>query len=62
MGDESWETTREDVVEVYRADDGWRWRVIAPNREITEQGESYRRRIDAVDAAERHHPRVDVAE
>jgi uncharacterized protein YegP (UPF0339 family) len=43
-------------------DGQWFWHVQAPNHEIVEQGEGYVRRIDAVDAALRHHPRVDVAE
>jgi len=61
--DEHWETTGGDVVEVWHEDGtGWFWHVVAPNREIVQQGEGYVRRIDAVDAALRHHPRVDVAE
>ena len=36
----------------------WRWHVrAAGNNEIVESGEGYVRRIDAVAAAERHHPR-----
>jgi hypothetical protein len=61
--DEHWETTGGDVVELWQAEDGqWRWHVQAPNHEVVEQGEGYVRRIDAVDAALRHHPRIDVAE
>jgi hypothetical protein len=40
----------------------WHWNVTAANGEIVEWGEAYQRRIDAVTAAERHHPRVEIGE
>lgn len=59
----SWLTTHDDRVTVYPARRRvtrrleWRWNVrAAGNGEITEQGESYLRREDAIDAARRHHP------
>ena len=61
MTGECWETTRGDVVDVFQADNGdWFWHVIAPNHEVVEQGEGYKRRDRCVEAAERHHPRVDL--
>lgn len=39
---------------VYFADDGWRWRLVAPNGKITaDSGEAYIRRYDAKVAATR---------
>ena len=59
--DEHWLTSHDDVVEVWQADNGeWRFHVIAPNHEVVEQGEGYKRRDRCVEAAERHHPRVDL--
>jgi len=61
--DEHWETTGGDIVELWQDEHGqWFWHVQAPNNEVVEVGEGYVRRIDAVDAALRHHPRIDVAE
>lgn len=65
----TWTTTHGDTVEVYlsdqpegHTDDAWRYRVRAANNKVVEQGsESYTRRRTAVTAAERHHPRVEVA-
>lgn len=51
-----WFTERGDVVETYRAADGWRWRVVAANGERLEQGEAHTRAADAKRAAERYHP------
>lgn len=52
-----WRTHREDVVEVYEAGDGFRYRVTARNGEIVEQGsEAYVSHGHAIEAAERHHP------
>jgi hypothetical protein len=58
--DEHWETTGGDVVEVWESEGLWYWHVEAPNHEVVEQGEAYVHRGDAVDAALRHHPRVDL--
>ena len=38
--------------EVYRARDGWRWRLIAANGRIVATGEAHTRRADAVRAAQ----------
>lgn len=55
-----WYTTHNDYVSVFsrgRFKQRWHWHVRAQgNNEIIEQGESYVRRIDAIDAALRHHP------
>jgi hypothetical protein len=71
---ESWTTTGGDRVTVFSrtvlsrpllrrsrvVGTTWHWHVrAAGNNEIVEHGEAYRRRIDAVAAAERHHPRVE---
>lgn len=37
--------------EVYRARDGWRWRLIAANGRIVATGEAHTRKADAVRAA-----------
>jgi uncharacterized protein YegP (UPF0339 family) len=42
--------------EVYKADDGWRWRRKADNGEIIATGESYTRKHDAKRSAERNFP------
>lgn len=58
-----WDTDHGDVVEVYRADDGWRWRVrAAGNHEIVGSGEAHPARSAARQAALRHHPRVEVSD
>ena len=61
---EMWRTTHGDVVSVFtrgRLRARWYWHVQSSNNwEIVEQGEGYSRRIDAVTAAERHHPRVEA--
>jgi uncharacterized protein YegP (UPF0339 family) len=36
--------------ELYRAGDGWRWRLRAANGEIVAAGESYRNRDDCIHA------------
>lgn len=39
---------------LYKAKDGWRWRLVAPNGKLTaESGEAYKRRYDCREAAER---------
>lgn len=41
-------------IEVYEAEDGWRWRLAAANGEIVaDSGEAYTTRHDAERAAER---------
>ena len=67
-----WLTNHNDTVEVYASDldclrEGcvvqhreFRYRVVAANGEIVESGEGYIRKADAVTAAVRHHPRVEV--
>ena len=61
---EQWLTLHGDTVEVFQrrglTGQRWLWHVTARNGEIVESGEPYRRRIDAVAAAERHHPRVEA--
>lgn len=59
-GVETWTTRHGDTVEVYRAADGFRYRVQARgNNEIGDVGgEAYARAEDAISAAERHHPVV----
>lgn len=39
--------------EVYRARDGWRWRLIAANGRIVATGEAHDRKRDAVRAVQR---------
>ena len=60
---EAWSTTHGDRVNVFQRlglrGTKWRYDVTASNGEIVEWGEAYSRRIDAVTAAERHHPRVE---
>jgi predicted secreted protein len=56
-GIRTWRTRHGDLVEVYRAGDGFRYRVTARNGEKVEQGsEPYTRVDDAAEAAARHHP------
>lgn len=60
-----WQTTHDDRVEIFRAPgflglvahQRWNWHVKSSNGEIIEHGEPMVRRIDAILAAERHHPR-----
>ena len=63
-GTTTWTTTHGDEVRVFerlrlRKAKRWYWHVTAANAEIVEHGEGYSRRIDAIAAAERHHPRVE---
>lgn len=71
-GEVTWTTTAGDHVEVYRQPltcyregctvqhRAFRYRIQAANGEIVEQGsESYTRRSAAIEAALRHHPRVE---
>lgn len=59
----SWSTSHGDLVTVWEASPGdWRWHVQAANHEVVEQGEGHPRRITAVKAALRHHPRVEGQE
>ena len=47
-------TTRADVVTIYRAHDGWRWRYTTPNgRVLADSGQGYTRRIDCINGAMR---------
>lgn len=40
------------TMRVYRAKDGWRWRLVAPNGKVTaDSGEAYKRRYDCRVAA-----------
>lgn len=39
--------------QVYRAADGWRWRLIAANGRIVATGEAHTRKTDAIRAAAR---------
>lgn len=57
-GVQTWTTRHGDTVEVYRAADGWRYRVQARgNNQIGDVGgEAYARVEDATEAAQRHHP------
>lgn len=55
-------TTGGDRVHVYKDVSGeWRWQVRAANGEIVGSGEGHPNRVDAVSAAWRHHPEVQVA-
>jgi hypothetical protein len=59
---ESWATTGNSFVSVFtrgRLRTRWYWHCQAPNGEIGCQGEGYQRRVDAISAALRHHPRVE---
>lgn len=49
-------------LEVYRADDGWRWRAVAGNHRIVDQGEAHPRKWNAKRAARAAHPgwRIEV--
>lgn len=57
-----WNTAHGDTVTVFRSrqrlKQRWRWHVRSPNGEIVGHNENYVRRIDAITAAERHHPPV----
>lgn len=53
-------TDRSDIARVYKAPDGWRWRVLAANGEVIAQGEAYERRVDATRMLEEHFPNVRV--
>lgn len=58
-GLETWRTRHGDTVEIYRAGDGFRYRVKAANGRIGDVGgEAYTRADDAAEAALRHHPVV----
>ena len=51
----------EDTVQVFQdGAGGYRWRRVAPNNEIISSGESFTRRHDAVRAAKRANPDVEV--
>jgi len=39
--------------EVYKARDGWRWRLVAANGRIVATGEAHTRKADAIRAAAR---------
>lgn len=39
--------------EVYKARDGWRWRLVAANGRIVATGEAHTRKTDAIRAAAR---------
>lgn len=66
-----WRTNHGDTVEVYAtaaaclrpecttAHREYRYRIRAANGEIVEHGEAYSRKADAIEAAGRHHPRVE---
>jgi hypothetical protein len=60
---ESWTTTPGDRVTVFQRlglfGSKWRYHITAANGELVEWGESYSRRIAAVRAAARQHPRVE---
>lgn len=49
-----------DWVEVYEADDGWRWRAKAANGEVVAQGESYTERGSALELVTELFPDVPV--
>lgn len=56
----TWATTHGDTVTVWQARPrDWRWHVTAANGEVGDHGEGHTRKESAVEAAERHHPRVD---
>jgi hypothetical protein len=56
----AWATTHGDIVMVWEArPEDWRWHVTAGNHEIGDRGEGHTRKAAAIEAAERHHPRVD---
>jgi len=44
-------STNADTIEVFRADDGWRWHAKAGNGEIVAEGEQHTRMGDAIRAA-----------
>jgi uncharacterized protein YegP (UPF0339 family) len=49
-----------DRVELYKSEDGYRWRRRAPNGEILSHGEAYTRLHDALVGARRANPDVPV--
>lgn len=56
----TWPTTHGDVVTVWQGYHGkWWWHVTAANHEVGDHGEGHTRKAAAVEAALRHHPRVD---
>jgi len=51
----------DDVVEVWKAEDGWRWRRQARNGDIvSEGGEGYNNKGDGIDAAKRVNPGIEI--
>lgn len=50
--DNEFKPQRRSTIVVWKAKDGWRWRLWAPNGKLTaESGESYKRRYDCKMAA-----------
>lgn len=43
-------------VTVYKAADGWRWHKVSSSDIVSESGEGYENKADAVAAAERENP------
>ena len=46
--------------EIYRASDGWRYRIVAGNGEVIAQSEAYTMKFSAKRAVKNNHPEVDA--
>jgi phospholipid N-methyltransferase len=53
---------RRDIAQVYRAADGYRWRIIAGNGEPIASGEAYEHKADVVSMLEQHYPEAAIVE
>lgn len=63
IGGGKWMAVRRTVLHVYRAKDGWRWRLLASNKRIVaDGGEAYASRGNALRAAHRLAKVVEKAE
>lgn len=60
----TWRTNANDEVVVFQDVAGeWCWHVRnLGNHEVEDRGESHPRKADAIEAALRHHPRIEVDE
>lgn len=53
---------RQDVAQVYRAPDGYRWRIVAGNGETIAAGEAYANKGDATAMLEQHFPHATLVD
>lgn len=53
---------RQDIAQVYRAEDGFRWRILAGNNETIASGEAYEHKADIVSMLEQHFPYASIVD